>query len=68
METMVMPSKQVLSVGRQAAGWLPSMRTTEASCCVSCVSDGTQVLNYSKAGEVTDMDRFALHLLTLLLK
>lgn len=67
METMEMPSKQVLSFGRRAAPWLWSMGTAAASCCVRCMMGHhkglAQPLNYSKDGEVTDMDIFALHLL-----
>lgn len=62
-----MPSKQVLSFGRQAARWLPSMGTTVPSCCVRFIMGQhtglTQPLNYSKGGEVTDMNIHAPDLL-----
>lgn len=70
METMEMPSKQVLSFGRQAARWLLSMGTTVPSCCVRFIMEQhtglTQTLNYSMGGEVTDMDIYAPDLLYLM--
>lgn len=61
------PSKQVLTFGRKAAVWLPSMGTTVQSSCVRCMTEHhtslTQPLNCRKGGEVMFVDTFALDLL-----